>query len=487
MRERRDYSCALFDASGELVAQAAHIPVHLGSAALSVAAVRERYPALATGDSILLNDPYAGGTHLPDLTLVHAVGEAGDAWYVVTRAHHADVGGSEPGSMAPVADLPAEGLRIPPLFDTRGGQRVAEVEAMILANTRTPDQRRGDLRAQRQAGALGVERLLAMFEKHGRRQTDAAAVALRDYAERLFRESLASLRPGTYDACEQLEGDGFSDDPIRIALSFTRRRDGRMRFDFSKSDAQVRGGVNANPAIALAGILYCLCCIAPDELPVNGGLLRDVEWITRPGTVIDPRFPAAVAGGNVETSQRIVDLCFAALEAAGADVPAQSQGTMNNLTLGSHAHGEIFALYETLAGGAGASAHGPGASAVQSHMTNTRNTPIEDCELAQPLTIERLTLRRGSGGSGRHRGGDGLIKEYRALVPLRGALLSERRRLAPAGAAGGKPARTGRQWIRDVHGKKRNVPAKGRFELAVGERLIVETPGGGGYGRTPRS
>ncbi|MCA8970229.1 MAG: hydantoinase B/oxoprolinase family protein [Planctomycetes bacterium] len=485
IRERRDYSCAIFDASGALVAQAAHIPVHLGSAALSIEAVRTRFDDLATGDAILLNDPYAGGTHLPDLTLIHAVGEPGAAWYVLTRAHHADIGGSEPGSMAPAHDLPAEGLRIPPVHESRRGVPVPEVEALLLANTRTPEQRRGDLRAQRQAGALGVERILAMMDHHGVDTIAAAAVALREYTTRLFRASLASLENGTFAIRDALEGDGIDDEPIGLALEFTRTKQGRLVFDFQQSDDQCRGGLNANPAIVLAAVLYALACVAGDELPINGGLLTDVEVRTRKGTVLDPEFPAAVAGGNVETSQRLVDMCLAALGRAGADVPASSQGTMNNLTLGGTGlHGEAFAFYETLAGGSGASRTGVGASCVQSHMTNTRNTPIEDCELSQPLVIERLHVRRRSGGRGHHRGGDGLVKELRALVPLRGALLSERRVQGPPGRNGGQPGKPGRQWIVDAHGVRRKVSAKGRFSLAAGDRLILETPGGGGFGAT---
>lgn len=484
IRERRDFSCAIFDSHGALVAQAAHIPVHLGSAALSIEAVRRQHPRLGSGDAILLNDPYAGGTHLPDLTLVHAVGEPGKAWFVLTRAHHADVGGSEPGSMAPSRDLLGEGLRIPPLHDMRGGKLVPEVEAMVCANTRTPEQRRGDLRAQRQAGALGVERLSAMAREHGRAVLDEAAVALRAYTARLFRAALEGLKPGTYVVRDALEGNGFETQAVGLELRFTRTRAGRLDFDFEGCDDQSAGGINANPAIVLAAVLYALACVAGQDLPINGGLFEDVSIKTRKGSVVDPVFPAAVAGGNVETSQRLVDLCFAALGAAGAEVAAASQGTMNNLTLGGAcANGEVFALYETLGGGAGASAEGPGASAIQSHMTNTRNTPIEDLELTQPLIVERLELRRKSGGRGRHAGGDGLVKELRALIAMRGALLSERRVTGPPGAQGGAAGKPGRQFLIDAHGRRSTLPSKGSFDLAVGERLRIETPGGGGYGQ----
>ncbi len=487
IRERRDYSCALFDERGRLVSQAAHIPVHLGSAGLSVDAVRRH--ALEDGDAWLLNDPYAGGTHLPDLTLVTPVYLPGKAleglpWFLVNRAHHSDIGGSQPGSMAPAADLPAEGLRIPPLPLIRRGEWQESLLQMILANTRTPDLRLGDLRAQVEANRLGERRLRELWSEQGAASCREAVDALLDYSARLLASSLQSLRAGRHRAVAMLEGDGVEDGDLNLRLEL-EVVEGHLRFDFAETDDQGPGCLNANPAITHAAVLYCLRCLAPADLPTNGGLLRDVEILTRKGSLCDPRFPAAVAGGNVETSQRLVDLCFAALGKAGARVPAESSGTMNNLSLGGfdHARGQAFAIYETIGGGAGAMDGLPGASAVQTHMTNTRNTPIEDLELTHPIVVEKYTVRRGSGGkaSGRKRtgvgarGGDGLIKRIRSRERLQVSLLSERRRIAPTGREGGGPGRVGRQT---VQGKP--FPSKVSFVLEAGETLEIQTPGGGG-------
>ena len=481
IRERRDYSCAVFDAEGELVAQAAHIPVHLGSAGLSVAAVRERYGVLDDGDAVLLNDPYRGGTHLPDLTLVTALSMQGRApWYVVSRAHHSDVGGSQPGSMAPAADLPAEGLRIPPVRLLEQGKRVGEIFDLVLANTRTPRLREGDLRAQVESNRIGAARLRDLWERYGLETCAHAGRALRAYSSRLLATSIAKLAVGRYEAHDVLEGDGEVDDELDLHLELRVARDHRLVFDFCASGDSSRGGMNANPAIVHAAVLYALRCAHAADLPVNGGLMRDVEIRTRKGSLVDPVFPAAVAGGNVETSQRLVDLCLEALALAGAKhMPAQSSGTMNNLCLGGvDRHGEGFALYETIAGGAGANDEGPGCSGVQTHMTNTRNTPIEETELVLPLVIESYTLRRASGGRGVHRGGDGLRKELRALVPMQGSLLAERRVRAPRGRAGGHDGLVGRQSLRPGG----RLPSKGVFRVDAGQVLRIETPAGGGWG-----
>ncbi|MAE75796.1 MAG: 5-oxoprolinase [Planctomycetes bacterium] len=479
IRERRDYSCAVFDADARLVSQAAHIPVHLGSAALSVAAVRRRFADLEPGDAVLLNDPYEGGTHLPDLTLVTPVfTDAGAPWFVASRAHHADVGGSRPGSMSPEADLPAEGLRIPPVRLLRGDEWVDDVRQMVLANTRTPVERAGDLQAQVQANRLGVRRLVGLNDRFGHAVCVEATQALYAYAARRMALHLRALALGRYEVADVLEGDGLAAGELTVALTLTVGRASCLTFDFSASSDQCGGSMNANPAVTLAAVLYSLCCLAPSGVPVNAGLLEGVDVRTRRGSILEPIFPGAVAGGNVETSQRLVDVCLAALGAAGAEVPAQSSGTMNNLSIGGVAADDTaFAAYETIGGGAGASAQGPGGSGVQTHMTNTRNTPVEEIELTQPILVERYTLRRGSGGRGEHAGGDGIIKEFTPLVPLRGSLLSERRRVGPRGAAGGANGKPGQQ-----RRGGRALPGKGTFELRAGETFRVETPGGGGWG-----
>ena len=361
-------------------------------------------PISTTVDAVLLNDPYQGGTHLPDLTLVTAVREGNAApWFVVSRAHHSDVGGSQPGSMAPAADLPAEGLRIPPVRVVKDGERVPEVFDLVLANTRTPRLREGDLRAQFESNRLGATRLCELWKRYGRASCGRAGEALRDYSARLLATSIARLRPGKYHVRDVLEGDGEVDDSLVLELELGVRRGHCLDFDFSGCGPSSRGGMNANPAIVHAAVLYALRCAHGSDVPVNGGLMRDVRVITKSGSLVDPVFPSAVAGGNVETSQRLVDLCFEALAHAGAEhIPAQSSGTMNNLCLGGvDDRGEGFAFYETIAGGAGANDQGPGCSGVQTHMTNTRNTPIEESELVLPLVIESYTLRRGSGGAGR--------------------------------------------------------------------------------------
>jgi N-methylhydantoinase B len=501
IRERLDFSCALFDPDAALVAQAAHIPVHLGSAGLSARVVRETFADLAPGDAVLLNDPYAGGTHLPDLTLVTPVFPErargrGDSrpWFVVNRAHHSDVGGSEPGSMAPARDVLGEGLRIPPTRLVRAGQLDEGVLALLLANTRSPGERRGDLLAQVEANAYGARRLRELWERYGVADVQGAAEELANYSERIVRAALAELEPGCYRAEERIEGDGvqLEDIVLRVELEVasgkSRSAGHVLHFDFSETDPQGPGSLNANPAIVSAALLYCVRCLVEDDLPTNAGLHRCLDFELRPGSLLDPEFPAAVAGGNVETSQRLVDLAFRVLGMAGADVPAQSAGTMNNLSFGGRypagheAAGESFAFYETLGGGAGASRHADAASGVQTHMTNTRNTSVEELEHLLPVTVTRYSLRRRSGGAGEHRGGDGLVKELRAEVPLRVSLLCDRRRHAPAGLDGGGDGKCGRQFVVRGPGRLRAVPAKGKLELHAGDRLRLETPGGGGCG-----
>lgn len=504
IRERADYSVAVFDRDARLIAQAAHIPVHLGSAGEAVHAVR-RELELQPGDVAILNDPYCGGTHLPDVTMVRPVfaqghrkgqGPQDPEWFVVNRAHHADIGGATPGSMGIVRDLIAEGLVIPPVHLRRRGELQLDLMRLLARNVRGADERVIDLAAQ-EASLLQLEqRLHALASEHGLATVRRTTSALMDYTERAGRSLLRTLDNGTYRASDHLDGDGLGSGKLRIDLQLTVHRE-RAVFDWTGTCDQAAGGVNANPGIALAACVYSLRCLCPGRLPTNDGLFRLLELTTRPGSLVDPRSPAPVAGGNVETSQRLVDVCMRALASAAPDrVPAASAGTMSNLTFGGtyretsgagakpgREQGEReFASYETLPGGAGASANQPGQSAIQTHMTNTRNTPIEELEQRAPLRIRSLSVRRGSGGKGARRGGDGLRKEVEVLTPLRGAFLGERHESGPAGAAGGKAGAPGRLFL-ERDGKKKRMPAKTSFDLERGDVVIVETPGGGGHGK----
>lgn len=472
IRERRDASAAIFDAAGRMVAQAAHIPVHLGAMPESVRAVRERHPN--PGDVFLLNDPFRGGSHLPDLTMVEAIG-AGDrvVGFAAVRAHHADVGGMSPGSMPRGAtELVQEGLIVPPIRIARGERFDDEMLAFVLANVRTPGERRGDLMAQRGACGAGREGWLALRAREGEARLAAACDALLDYTERRARSRIEQLEGVRGSATDALEGDGVSDDDVRVAVTVEARR-GTLRLDFTGTSPMVRGNVNCPLAVARAAAVFVLRALLDDDVPTNDGLARAIELIVPPGSAIDARWPAAVAAGNVEMSQRITDTLFAALAAAGVDVPAQGQGTMNNVTFG----GAGWTFYETLGGGQGASSRGPGPTAVHVGMSNTRNTPIEALERAYPIRIDEYAVRRGSGGAGRHRGGDGVVRRYRVLEPCTVTLVTERRRHRPAGAQGGGDGDAGANLLNG-----RPLPAKCRVELSPGDVVSVLTPGGGGWG-----
>ncbi|MBX3463856.1 MAG: hydantoinase B/oxoprolinase family protein [Planctomycetes bacterium] len=485
IRERRDFSVAIFDADGRLVAQAAHIPVHLGSAGDAVAAVRAALD-LAPGDVAILNDPYAGGTHLPDLTMVRPV-FLGDRrrprWFLVNRAHHADIGGAVPGSMGIAADLHAEGLVLPPVRLRRGGRLQHDLLRLFARNVRGADERLLDLRAQ-EASLVQLEQRLRQFaQERGLRFVAAATEQLLDYSERSARAVLRGLRRGVFTAHDHLDDDGFGSGRLRLHLAL-RVAPGGLEFDWRATCDQARGGVNANRSIVLAACVYALRCLCPHRLPTNDGLFRLVAVRTRPGSLCAPLSPAPVAGGNVETSQRLVDIAFAALaQAAPARLPAASAGTMSNLSFGGRrADGSTFTSYETLPGGAGAGPHRAGRAAIQTHMTNTRNTPIEELEHHAPVVVAALSVRRGSGGRGARRGGDGLVKSLVARVPLQVSFLGERHASGPPGAQGGGAGRPGRLWRRRGRGRER-LPAKATLTLLPGEILTVETPGGGGHGR----
>lgn len=475
IRERRDASAALFDSAGDMIAQAAHIPVHLGALAPAVAAVRQLAPA--PGDLYLLNDPFRGGSHLPDLTLIEAIAVDGVvAGYSVVRAHHSDVGGATPGSMpAGAREIFAEGLIVPPVRWT------AEVERLLLANVRTPAVRRADLAAQRAAVGRGAEGVRALAQRHGWTAVSDAARELMAYAERRTRARLASLPAQGAAATDWLEGDGVTDDDLAIAVRL-EVRDGVLHADFSGTAPAASGNVNCPLAVARSAVLFVVRTLLPDDVPMNGGVERAVRVTAPAACLVDARRPSAVAAGNVETSQRITDTVFRALAASGVAVAAQGQGTMNNVTFGGVGDAERgtregWTYYETIGGGQGASPGVDGPSGVHVGMSNTRNTPIEVLELECPLRVRRYELRRGSGGGGGRRGGDGVVREYEALAPMEVSLLTERRRHAPAGAAGGAPGAPGATLLNG-----RPLMAKTTARLEPGDVLRIETPGGGGYG-----
>lgn len=472
--ERRDCSTAVFDAAGRMVVQAAAIPVHLGAMPEAVAAVRARGPV--PGDVWIVNDPYRGGTHLPDLTLVSAVAADGaPLGYAVTRAHHADVGGMAPGSMpAGSRELVQEGLVLPPVRIVRAGEPVEDVVAILLANSRTPAERAGDLRAQIAAHRLADVRMAELAARHGASTLREALAALLDYGERRTRAEIARIPDGVYTACEHLEGDGVTDAPLAIRVTVTVSGDG-MRVDFAGTDPAGPGNCNCPLAVTRSAVYFVVRCVTDPDIPASAGAFSPVTVTAPAGCLVNARPPSAVAGGNVETSSRIVDAVFRALGEA-VPVPAQGQGTMNNLTVG----GAGFTYYETLGGGQGASPGADGPSGVHVAMSNTLNTPVEMLETAYPMRVEAYRLRRGTGGAGAHRGGDGVERRIRVLADCEASLITERRASGPAGAAGGSPGAPGRNTLNG-----REVPAKWRGPLHAGDVLGVETPGGGGWGPPP--
>ncbi|MBX3026448.1 hydantoinase B/oxoprolinase family protein [bacterium] len=491
IKERRDYSCAVFDAAGALVAQAAHIPVHLGSTPLSVRAAIAQRP-MRDGDVVVLNDPYAGGTHLPDVTVVAPVYVRGRrAGYVANRAHHADIGGMSPGSMPLASEIYQEGLRLPPVYLARAGAIDDDVLRLFLANARVAAERRGDLLAQVAALRVGAERLGELVTRTGAAGARRAMAALQEYSERVTRAALRALPRGTWRARDRLDDDGLGARDIPIVVT-VRLGGGRALVDFAGSGAQVRGGVNANYAVTLAAVYYVFRTLIARDVPTNAGFMRPIAVRAPEGSIVNATFPAAVAGGNVETSQRIVDVLFAALaRALPQRIPAASGGTMNNLAFGGTWRprgapaARQFSYYETIGGGAGAGPRGAGCDAVHTHMTNTLNTPIEALEAELPVRVVRYAIRRRSGGRGRHRGGDGIVRELEFLAPAQVTLLGERRRARPPGGAGGAAGAAGRDEL--ARGAAvRALPAKGAVAVQPGDRIRVSTPGGGGWGAPRR-
>jgi N-methylhydantoinase B len=495
IKERRDYSCAVFDSSGEVLAMGDHMPVHLGSMPMSVRAVLESLE-LNPGDVAMLNDPFRGGTHLPDITLVAPVyvqrprSQVRSDFYVASRAHHADVGGAYPGSMGPCREIYQEGLRIPPVKLMRSGKMQSDVLAILLNNVRTPVEREGDLKSQLAACHTGAERLREIGKRYGLPRTRQAAQELLDYSERMMRAFLEDVPRGDYRAEDFLDNDGISGRSVRIAVEVRvareRERHGHIvTVDFTGSDPQVEGSVNAVKAITYSACFYVFRCLLTDDVPATAGLMRPIHVIAPEGTVVNARPPAAVAGGNVETSQRIVDVLLKALAPALPDrIPAAASGTMNNLTIGGidpRTH-EPFAYYETTAGGMGGRPGKAGVSGVHTHMTNSRNTPVEALEYSYPLRVCTYSLRPDSGGAGKHRGGDGIVREIEVLADAEVTLLSDRRTQGPYGLSGGADGAPGKATIIRGDGSSQTLPGKFNTRLRRGERIRIESPGGGGWG-----
>ncbi|WP_049985975.1 hydantoinase B/oxoprolinase family protein [Halobellus rufus] len=474
IKERQDCSTALFDASGRMIAQAEHIPVHLGAMPDAVEVVLEKEPK--PGDVFVVNDPFAGGTHLPDVTLVSTIAPEGEiVGFAVSRAHHADVGGSTPGSMPPGArEIYEEGLRLPAVRLVDGGEPNDAVAELIRANVRTPDEREADLRAQRAANVRAEERIGELLEEHGERLLDAFDAVV-EYSRERVEAELADLPDGTYRASDVLEGDGVTDADVPIEVAVTI--DGAaMDVDFAGTAAQVAGNLNAPLSVAKSAVYFVVRAVTDPEIPPNHGCYEPVTVSAPAGSVLDPTPPAAVVGGNVETSQRVMDVTLAALaEAVPDEIPAGGQGTMNNLIIGDR--GGEFTYYETIGGGFGARSEKDGMDGVQVGMTNTLNTPVEALETEYPLRVERYALRPDSGGDGRHRGGLGLERTVTVETDATVSLITERRRTAPAGVAGGEDGATGENLV-----DGESVPSKASVDVEAGTTVSIRTPGGGGHG-----
>lgn len=503
IKERRDYSCAVFDGAGEVVAMGDHMPVHLGSMPMSVRAAVEKL-TLHPGDVAILNDPFCGGTHLPDITLVAPVflrrekrggklpkQSARPAFYVASRAHHADVGGAYAGSMGICREIYQEGIRIPPIKLIAAGKMEDDVQRLLLNNVRTPEEREGDLNAQIAACHTGATRLLEIVERYGLARVQRVLSELQDYSEKLMRAFLSKVPHGRYEAEDFLDDDGAGSGPVRIAvaLTFQRAAAGKpiVTVDFTGSAPQVAGSINAVEAITYSACFYVFRCLLQEDVPAAAGLMRPVRMIAPAGTVVNSRPPAAVAGGNVETSQRIVDVLLRALALAMPDrVPAGSSGTMNNLTIGGtdERTGEPFAYYETIAGGMGARPDRAGVSGVHTHMTNSLNTPAEALEYAYPLRVTEYSLRKGSGGAGKFRGGDGIVRELELLADSEVTLLADRRSRGPYGLQGGADGAPGKTEVIYRDGKHESLPGKASVRVKKGTKVRIESPAGGGWGRT---
>jgi N-methylhydantoinase B len=493
IKERRDFSCAMFDATGRMIAQASHIPVHLGSMPDSVAIALSEFDEFAPGDVIALNDPFLGGTHLPDITLISPMFvdiEDGQTLigFAANRAHHADVGGMSAGSMPVATEIYQEGLIIPPIKLWERGEANRAALALILRNVRTPEERRGDLAAQVAANRTADRRMAELVERYGLNSVEEHIDALIAYAERITRAAIDEIPDGVYEFTDYLDDDGVGDQPLAIKATLTISGSD-FTVDFTGSAPEARGSINAVASVARSAVYYVVRCLMPEDAPSNAGAFAPVTVIAPEGTVVNARPPRPVAGGNVETSQRITDAVLGALAQALPDViPAAGQGTMNNVTAGGvdHRTGRAFAYYETMGGGMGGRPGLDGLSGVHVHMSNTLNTPVEAFEFAYPMRITEYRLRDGSGGAGAARGGDGLVREISFEVPAEVTLLTERRRLQPYGLQGGQPGQSGENvWIHD--GDETKLPGKTTINVQPGDRVSVRSPGGGGWGKASAS
>lgn len=487
IKERRDFSCIVCDQKGNMIAQAAHIPVHLGSATLSI---KEAIKSLSPerGDVIVMNDPFKGGTHLPDITMVSAVflqsDDPGPKFYVANRAHHADIGGIAPGSMPISEELYQEGLIIPPLKLVKNGKIDQNALSLILANVRTPWERRGDIEAQMASLNVGERRLKEICAEKGAEEALNYGEALQDYSEKILRSILRSIPDGHYEAEDFLDDDGYGAGPLPIRVKISIKGE-IAEIDFTGSAKQTRGNLNSTYAITVSAVIYVFRLIVGHHAPANSGSLRTLKINAPKGTIVNAIAPAAVAGGNVETSQRIVDTLLLALSKAMPEaIPAASQGTMNNLTIGSSGRLDegSFAYYETIGGGAGAGPSGDGASGLHTHMTNTLNTPVEALEQGYPLIVERYELRDGSGGNGKFMGGNGIRRDIKLLTSAQVSLITERRSTGPYGLCGASGGAVGKNTLIRSNGRIEDLPSKCSFRASPGDVISVLTPGGGGWG-----
>ncbi len=478
IKDRLDFSCAVFDAEGQLCAQAAHIPVHLGSMAYAMAGIVGQLE-WRHGDMVIVNDPFLGGTHLPDITLIAPVFVAEQlVAFVTNRAHHADIGASTPGSMPISKRLDEEGLIIPPSYLIRMGALDEDFLNSIVSATGNAQQSRGDFSAQISANRAGVQRLMSLIDGMGLSPFKQSLVLLNDYAERLATTALQQIPDGEYRFSDVMDDDGMGNRDIPIQAC-VKVNDGYINVDFDGTAKQVQGNINCPLSVAAAAVYYVFRCLMPTQTPACAGSFRRIQLNAPEGCLVNARRPAAVAAGNVETSTRIVDVIMGALAQAIPDlIPAASHGSMNNVAMGARGAGQNWDYYETLGGGMGAGPHSAGLSALQTHMTNTLNTPVESLEMHYPLRIQRYQIRSGSGGEGKHKGGDGLIREYEFLAPTTVTLLTERRQHQPWGLAGGQPGMVGQNCL-----DGEALPAKISFSAQPGQRLTVSTPGGGGWGR----
>ncbi len=489
IKERKDFSCALFDSSGEMVAQAEHLPVHLASMSMSVEWAINTVE-MSEGDTVILNDPFQGGTHLPDITVVTPFfynKSKKPVFYVANRAHHSDVGGMSPGSMCNATEIYQEGIRIPPVKISQGNIINKEIMSIITSNVRTPEEREWDITAQISANIIGKQRLNELCKKYGKSEVVKYSSELQDYSARIMKSVIKKIPDGQYSFSDYLDDDGIVEKSVKIKVC-VNIKGGSVCVDFSGSSGQVNGCVNAVYAVTVSCVFYVFRCLIESDIPSNAGCMRPISITAPEGSIVNAKVPGAVSGGNVETSQRIVDVVFGALSKAIPNrIPAASCGTMNNIAIGGYdkLKEDHFTYYETIGGGMGARPDQDGINAIHTHMTNTLNTPVESLEHNYPFRISQYKIRSQSGGKGRHRGGDGIIRDYEFFQPATVSILSDRRRHAPYGLRGGKKGQVGQNALISK-GRKQRLPSKVTVNVSCGDIISLHTPGGGGHGK-PKS